>query len=328
MKRRVLTLLAGMVMLAGAALPAGALAVRGAFIDDDTSVHESAIDAIAAQGIAKGCNPPTNNRFCPNDNVTRGQMAAFLARAEELSPTGVDFFSDDGSSIFEGDINRLAAAEITRGCNPPTNSRFCPDDTVTRGQMAAFLARALDLAGTNQDFFVDDNNSTFEGDINRIARAGITLGCNPPANDRFCPDRNITRAEMATFLARAYELAGVVRVLPLNHVDYNCAKNGLTCSANVTVSAQARYRLTEGWYQVLPYLGNEESVFTGGSTRFELRVDGQLVGVTHLGVTESGNVATRRWRAELTLRADQTIQGRWYWNGVLVRTTTARLVSG
>ena len=70
-------------------------------------------------------------------------MAAFLVRALSLSDPGtVDFIDDDGS-IFGGSIERLAAAGITRGCNPPVNDRFCPDANVTRGQMAAFLQRAL-----------------------------------------------------------------------------------------------------------------------------------------------------------------------------------------
>lgn len=50
-------------------------------------------------------------------------------------------FTDDDNSIFEADIEWLAAAEITLGCNPPTNDNFCPDDPVTRGQMAAFMRR-------------------------------------------------------------------------------------------------------------------------------------------------------------------------------------------
>jgi hypothetical protein len=45
--------------------------------------------------------------------------------------------------VFAADIAALAQAGITRGCNPPTNDRYCPDDNVTRGQMAAFLTRAL-----------------------------------------------------------------------------------------------------------------------------------------------------------------------------------------
>jgi len=56
---------------------------------------------------------------------------------------GRDWFVDDEGHLFEGDINRFADAGITRGCNPPVNDRFCPDDSVTRGQMAAFLVRAL-----------------------------------------------------------------------------------------------------------------------------------------------------------------------------------------
>ena len=117
------------------------------FIDDDGSVFEADIEWLAAAGITKGCNPPLNDRFCPEDAVTRGQMAAFLVRALDL-PAGdsVDFVDDD-DSVFEADIERLAAAGITRGCNPPVNDRFCPDDPVTRGQMAAFLHRALALDG-------------------------------------------------------------------------------------------------------------------------------------------------------------------------------------
>jgi hypothetical protein len=45
--------------------------------------------------------------------------------------------------VFEADIERLAAAGITVGCNPPHNTRFCPDQPVTRQQMAAFLHRAV-----------------------------------------------------------------------------------------------------------------------------------------------------------------------------------------
>ncbi len=54
----------------------------------------------------------------------------------------IDFNDDDGS-IFEDAIEKLATAGITRGCNPPENTRFCPTDRVTRQQMAAFLNRAL-----------------------------------------------------------------------------------------------------------------------------------------------------------------------------------------
>ncbi len=101
------------------------------------------IEWLAGEGITKGCNPPTNDRFCPEQPVTRGQMAAFLTRALDLESGTPGAFGDDDGTVFELDIEALAGAGITKGCNPPTNDRFCPEQPVTRGQMAAFLYRAL-----------------------------------------------------------------------------------------------------------------------------------------------------------------------------------------
>ena len=187
--------------VAVAALPPG-----GTFSDDNGNVHEANIEAIANAGITKGCNPPGNDRFCPDATVTRGQMAAFLKRALDLPPATSDFFTDDDGTVFESDVNAVAAAGITKGCNPPANDRFCPDDTVTRGQMAAFLDRAFDYPAAGSDFFTDDEASVFEASINAIAAAGVTAGCNPPGNDNFCPAGLVKRDQMASFLARALDL--------------------------------------------------------------------------------------------------------------------------
>jgi hypothetical protein len=70
-------------------------------------------------------------------------MAAFLVRALGLTSNDHPGFADvPAGSTFADDVKRLAIAGITRGCNPPANTRYCPDDPVTRGQMAAFLDRA------------------------------------------------------------------------------------------------------------------------------------------------------------------------------------------
>jgi hypothetical protein len=193
--------MAGPAVGADAALPPG-----GTFVDDDTSPHQGTIEAIALAGLTRGCNPPENDRFCPDEPVTRGEMAAFLVRALDLPAGGNAGFTDTYDSIFDADIQRLAGAGITRGCNPPDNDRFCPDEPVTRGEMAAFLVRALDLPEVTADFFSDDDGSIFENAIERLRGAGITLGCNPPDNNEFCPNRPVTRAEMATFLSRALHL--------------------------------------------------------------------------------------------------------------------------
>ncbi|MGA7270599.1 MAG: carboxypeptidase regulatory-like domain-containing protein [Acidimicrobiia bacterium] len=117
-----------------------------------------------------------------------------------------DFFVDvDPSSVFVGDIQWLQDSGITKGCNPPANDRFCPDEAVTRAQMASFLVRALGLTeGGDLNRFVDDDGSVHEADIDRLAAAGITKGCNPPTNDRFCPSSDVLREQMAAFLHRAF----------------------------------------------------------------------------------------------------------------------------
>ncbi|MGD2101333.1 MAG: hypothetical protein PVG83_03795 [Acidimicrobiia bacterium] len=162
------------------------------------------IEWLGEQGITKGCNPPVNDLFCPRGILTRGQIAAFLVRALGLPPGDPDVFVDDDNSIFESDIDRLAAAGITKGCNPPDNDRFCPGEYVTRGQIAAFLVRAFGYVDDGGgDLFVDDDNSIFEHDIDRLAAAGVTKGCNPPANDMYCPANLINREQFAAMLHRA-----------------------------------------------------------------------------------------------------------------------------
>lgn len=189
---------------AGQALPGygpGA-AVSGPFADVPAGhLFADEIAWLAAEGITTGCNPPFGDRFCPNDPVTRAQMASFLVRALDLPSSPVDRFTDDNGSTHEANIDALAAAGITLGC---TATEFCPNDHVTRAQMASFLVRALGLTdGVGADLFSDDDGSTHEDNIDRLATAGITLGCE---EGLFCPADPVIRAHMAAFLYRA--LAG------------------------------------------------------------------------------------------------------------------------
>jgi hypothetical protein len=206
------------LVVAMAVVGTAAALAAGTFTDDDGNTHEGNIEAIAAEGITKGCNPPVNDLYCPDDPVTRGQMAAFLHRALPELPVlfpGAGIFSDvwdpavdtGTPPLFFEDIEWLAQTGVTRGCNPPANSNFCPDDPVTRGQMAAFLVRALGYTDDpGGDLFTDDDDSIFENDIDKLATAGVTKGCNPPLNDEYCPDDLVLRDQMASFLARALGL--------------------------------------------------------------------------------------------------------------------------
>jgi len=173
------------------------------FVDIDDSVHKVDIEYLVGLGVALACDEGPD-LFCPDDRMRREDLAAFMVRALDLPPTAVDYFDDDDGLPFEADINSLAEAGITKGCNPPANDEFCPEDTVSRGQTAAFIVRAWMLTNAGAgDRFDDDDSSVFEGDIDRLAEAGITKGCNPPGNTHYCPNRLLTRAEMSSFLARA-----------------------------------------------------------------------------------------------------------------------------
>ncbi|MCP3995475.1 MAG: M23 family metallopeptidase [bacterium] len=177
---------------------------QGSFRDDDFSVHQGNIDKIAAAEITKGCNPPENDLYCPERKITRGEMTAFLRRNLELPDAEEDFFTDDGESIFHADINALAAAGIAFGC---TEDEYCPNDPLLREELAELLVLAYGFENPDgTDFFGDDDGNRFEASINAMASNEITLGCNPPDNDQYCPQRELNRAEMASFFVRALGL--------------------------------------------------------------------------------------------------------------------------
>jgi hypothetical protein len=174
--------------------PIGARWADG-FIDIASSMFRDDIIWLAASGITSGCG---GDYFCPNASVTRGQMAAFLARALGLPGTSTDYFDDDDGTLFETEINRIAAAGITTGCDVRA---YCPNDPIKRDQMASFLVRALDLPPTGTDYFSDDAGNIHQANINALAASGITSGCG---TGRYCPKLFVSRGQMAAFLHRAF----------------------------------------------------------------------------------------------------------------------------
>ena len=106
--------------------------------DDDGHLFEPEIETLYVNGITTGCAP---HSYCPEEAVTRAEMAAFLTRVLKLPPaTGSSPYGDDDGHFLEAEISALAASGITSGCSATS---FCPDELVTRGEMAAFLIRAL-----------------------------------------------------------------------------------------------------------------------------------------------------------------------------------------
>ena len=169
----------------------------GPFVDV-SATHQFATEItwLADSGITTGCS---TGGFCPNDPVTRDQMASFLARALGLPASSTDWFGDDAGSVHEPNINSLADAGVTLGCG---GASYCPAELVERDQMASFLVRALGLPASSADWFTDDDNNAHEPNINSLADSAITQGC--AVTGRFCPDDPVTRGQMAAFLYRAF----------------------------------------------------------------------------------------------------------------------------
>jgi len=166
------------------------------------------IESVYASGITSGCG---NGNFCPEQLVTRAQMAVFLERGIH----GADYTPPDatGTIFSDVDINHWAAAwieqlyndNLTSGCG---NGNFCPEQLITRAQMAVFLLKAKhgsdytppDPVGTFDDV---DTNYWAAAWIDELYAEGITSGCG---SGNYCPEQPVTRAQMAVFLVRTFDL--------------------------------------------------------------------------------------------------------------------------
>ncbi len=101
-------------------------------------------ERLAELGIDPGCSTEPL-QFCGDRTVERAGMAGLLARAFDLRAAEAAGFADvPADHAHAADIDRIAAARITAGCEADP-ARYCPQQHVTRGQMATFLARAAGL---------------------------------------------------------------------------------------------------------------------------------------------------------------------------------------
>ena len=234
-------------------LVAGLTTVAGAsgFGDiDDGNVHAPAIETLEADGILEGteCGEDGVRLFCPYEPVQRWVMAVWLARAigadGDIGSAGSSPFAD----VRDGEwwapyVTRIATVGVTKGCKTKP-ARYCPYETVTRAQMASFLSRAYRLrAGADDAGFTDVEGNVHSGNINSLATAGITLGCDTRPS-RYCPGTDVTRAQMASFLHRA-------RDIPLERTFLVLADGGLVAPPPPKVSARAWILYDDTFGQVL-----------------------------------------------------------------------------
>ena len=171
---------------------------------DAASVHEEAVVALVEMGAVEGSGC-ASDRLCPNEPILRWMIAVWMVRVvdggDPDAPSAVRFDDVDPDAWWAGHVERLAELGITRGCAVEP-ARFCGDQPATRGQMAAFLARAFELAPAAPAGFGDTAGNVHRADIDSLFVAGITTGCSSDPL-LFCPLRHTTKAQMATLLLRA-----------------------------------------------------------------------------------------------------------------------------
>ena len=178
------------------------------------------INSLYHRGITSGCGP---NNYCPDSYVTRAQMAVFILKAMGEAPSATctgNVFSDvNARTVGEGFcryIEKFATLGITSGCKaddpstPQNEAMYCPNDEITRAQMAVFITKALgeQPSASCTGWVFDDVNAWSVGDafcryIEKFSELGITSGCSsyPPL---YCPYSSVTRAQMAVFLTRGF----------------------------------------------------------------------------------------------------------------------------
>ena len=191
------------------------------FSDVPGTVHAAAVDCLAWYAIARG----DGQRFGPGAEVRRDQMASLVVRL--LDQAGVVLpdedqapFEDTAGNTHERAIAQLAALGIVRGAG----ERFRPAAPLSRGQLAALLNRAhdvadRDLAGvaprevederrlrTDAVFFDDVVGTTHADDVHGLAQFGVVAGVAP---GRFAPGASVTRGQAASMLARELDVLTV-----------------------------------------------------------------------------------------------------------------------
>lgn len=182
------------------------------FEDVRPNTHSQAVGCIAFLGVAEGRTTSAGRIYQPRDRVLRDQMASFVARAIDIVPDDVyrlpsasqgASFPDIGG-VHADNIRRLEAAGVVEGRDDGT---YAPRRPVTRGQMASFVARAIEaISGTElpraEDVYDDLEGVVHAENVEKLTAIGVVQG---PAPGIYAPQTYITRQEMATMLARGLD---------------------------------------------------------------------------------------------------------------------------
>jgi hypothetical protein len=168
------------------------------------SVHRDNVLIVHDTSVLLGYTK--TNRFEPDVALNRGDMARAVARGLGLKPNwdwrsyfpnDADYQSKDWLGPW---IAALVDAEVVGGYPDGT---YRPSEPLSRGQMATFLARSLDLTPAEPSFVDVSPTSVHRRAIGAVEKAGVTAGIT---KTEFGPGLSMRRDQAATLLVRAYNL--------------------------------------------------------------------------------------------------------------------------
>ena len=191
-------------------MPANGVTVKATFMEDnkmlnyfvDVNMGDYFYDSVLWAAEKKITTGTDDLHFSPNAPCTRAQIVTFLYRAAGSPEVTSDkTFSDVEAGSYYA---KAVAWAVENGITAGTESdKFSPDDTCTRAQAVTFLARALKgTANANDEFSDVDSDSYYASAVSWAKANGVTTGVTESA---FGPDNDCTRAQIVTFLYRAYK---------------------------------------------------------------------------------------------------------------------------
>lgn len=205
----------------------------------------SFVETFYFSGFTAGCSLGSDGTrlFCPANLVSRAELAVFLDRAVHpppfTPPPASGLFSDVPVGYWAAPwIEQAYRDGITGGCAAGSSLAFCPQNPVTRAEIAVELGRALHgprfvpPAATGLFADVPVTNSAAPW-IEQVYRDGITAGCQGPPNRLFCPSQTTSRAEVAVFLVRAFHLTE--QPSPLAFTARLCSPGACTYPAGMPI---------------------------------------------------------------------------------------------
>ena len=190
-------------------MPAGKVEINAAFVkevetspfsDVSTSAYYyEAVKWAQEKGITGGIG---NGLFGPNQPCTRAQIVTFLWRAAgSPEPKAMSSFADVSTDAYYA---KAVAWAVENGITTGTgDGKFSPDATCTRAQSVTFLFRAIGkLVDSKAEFSDVLTDSYYANAVAWAVENGVTNGIG---DGLFGPDNSCTRAQIVTFLFRAYQ---------------------------------------------------------------------------------------------------------------------------